>query len=347
MSAEPTFSRLFTQETWDAYTGQSPRKRWFRNLWTWRYSTVARAVLPLVALAAAWSLLVVNAARASHLLAFKGSPLPVSLQGTAIGLLLVFRTNNSYQRLAEARMLWGRIIYLARELVQGAYVYLVETLGSQDPERVAAAQQAALQVGRYVVAFGWALSARLRSASAADVLAKLLGGEEAAWVSSQRSPPLALIRACRRVLAEQNRAGNLPAHLHYKLEEDLRELDMQVGGCERLYSSPIPPTMSRHVVRCLLLWLGALPLVLQGSTSAVAIAGFVAATTYIFVGIEELGVQVEQPFDILPLFQLCHLIQRNVEESLVPTFDTRRFVTEPFGPNASTAPPFADRFADE
>ena len=38
--------------------------------------------------------------------------IPLSLQGTAIGLLLVFRTNNAYLRLAEAREQWGKLLML-------------------------------------------------------------------------------------------------------------------------------------------------------------------------------------------------------------------------------------------
>ena len=41
-----------------------------------------------------------------------------------------------------------------------------------------------------------------------------------------------------------------------------------------------------------------------------------ATTSYIYFGIDELGVQVEQPSKILPLWQLCHLVQFNIEEAL-------------------------------
>ena len=54
------------------------------------------------------------------------------------------------------------------------------------------------------------------------------------------------------------------------------------------------------------------------------IALCVASTTYIYFGINELGIQVEQPFKIMPLWQLCHLAQLNVEESLAsPDFMLR------------------------
>ena len=36
----------------------------------------------------------------------------------AIGLLLVFRVNNLYGRVAEARLLWGRAVFLCRQAAE-------------------------------------------------------------------------------------------------------------------------------------------------------------------------------------------------------------------------------------
>jgi len=43
-----------------------------------------------------------------------------SLVGVAIGLLLVFRTNSSYDRFWEGRKLWGGIVNETRNLVRAA-----------------------------------------------------------------------------------------------------------------------------------------------------------------------------------------------------------------------------------
>ena len=41
-------------------------------------------------------------------------------------------------------------------------------------------------------------------------------------------------------------------------------------------------------------------------------------TSYIFVGIEEVGAQVEQPFEITPMTRLCNVVMFNLEESFAP-----------------------------
>ena len=77
------------------------------------------------------------------------------------------------------------------------------------------------------------------------------------------------------------RAGQLQSHVHLKLEEDLRDLNLFLADNQRLFHSPIPPTMSRHVTRCLLLWLATLPIALLGRLPPIGIAMATAITTYI------------------------------------------------------------------
>src|SRR4051812_34216311 len=50
-------------------------------------------------------------------------PLGHSLLGVALGLLIVFRTNTSYDRYWDARKLWAGLITAARNLLRGAAVY--------------------------------------------------------------------------------------------------------------------------------------------------------------------------------------------------------------------------------
>ena len=205
--------------------------------------------------------------------------------------------------------LLGKIILLSRELASGAVTYIA-------PDDDGDPAEAAYTVCRLMAVFGWVFKARLRDGeSAADVLRAALPEEDAAWLLAQRSPAVAIINWTRRLLHEQFVQKKLAAHLHLKLEANLLELYQVIGGCERLFTSPIPPTMTRHVVRCMGLWLLAMPLALIGSMPPLGVVFFTATSAYIFLGTEELGVQVEQPFDILPLWQICHLATRNVEEA--------------------------------
>ena len=162
------------------------------------------------------------------------------------GLLLVFRTDNAYRRLEEARKDWSRILYLSREVVSRVLV--------------SCEYPVTCEVARYLCSFAWSLRDMLRDAEDRDdILDVLLDAEEASWVVSQRSRPLALLGRVRQVLMRELDAGELSATQHYAIDMDVRELSSVVATCERLFSSPIPPNMARHGVRSLILWLFGIP----------------------------------------------------------------------------------------
>ena len=306
-SKVPSYRRLFTHETWERYTCQAPLKRWWRTMADWRFSKVSTSIMPEVLFSFVWALFVSKLLRmlvATKLLALTSEMwVPLSLQGTAIGLMLVFRTNSAYVRLDEAREKWGKLLMLLREIAIKASVSL--------PIDVVC------NVCRYLCAFSWSLRDKLRDGDTRDdILCLLLSDKEAAWVRTQRSRPLAIENLLRRLFSKEYQTGRLDANVHNSLDSDLEQIDGIVESCERLFSSPIPPNMARHGLRSLTIWIMALPVVLAHSMNPLINGLWTAATAYIYLGVEELGCQVEQPFQIMPLWQLCHIAQLNVEEAL-------------------------------
>lgn len=75
------------------------------------------------------------------------------------------------------------------------------------------------------------------------------------------------------------------------------------------------PADTRHTARFLVLWLFLLPLALWAKMGW----GVVPATlviSWLLFGIDEIAIQMEEPFGILPLELLCDGLQRNVKEML-------------------------------
>ncbi len=60
---------------------------------------------------------------------------PHSLMVSALGLLLVFRTNSAYQRFAEGRQIWEHIVNVSRDLYRLITLYEVE-IGSDKRRRI-------------------------------------------------------------------------------------------------------------------------------------------------------------------------------------------------------------------
>jgi len=82
----------------------------------------------------------------------------------------------------------------------------------------------------------------------------------------------------------------------------------------RVLISPLPPTYTRHTSRVLILYLSVLPVALVGmGISTLAVVVTVAMTSYILIGIDEIGLEIEHPIPLMPLYGLSKSIHREVE----------------------------------
>ena len=95
------------------------------------------------------------------------------------------------------------------------------------------------------------------------------------------------------------------------LERIVCDLGAVTGGCERILSTPLPLSYTRFTARALVCWLLALPLALlpQLGWATVPVQ---LASCYLVLGIDEIGVEIEEPFSILPLQALCEAVRRDV-----------------------------------
>ena len=88
------------------------------------------------------------------------------------------------------------------------------------------------------------------------------------------------------------------------------EFEDILGKSERILKTPIPLSYTRMTSRFLMLWLALLPVALYQNLgwSCVPTEAFIA---FCFMGIEEIGVQIEEPFSILALEAICGSVQDN------------------------------------
>jgi putative membrane protein len=93
------------------------------------------------------------------------------------------------------------------------------------------------------------------------------------------------------------------------------------GACERIHGTPLPYPYMVHLRRALLLYCFTLPFALVREFGWITIFDTVMVT-YIFFGIEEIGVEIEDPFghddNDLPLADFCRNIAHVLEELLTP-----------------------------
>ena len=226
-----------------------------------------------------------------------------TLVGVAFGLLLVFRTNTSYDRFWEGRRLWGGIVNDSRNLIRLASVHL-----RSDPVLL-------VRLTRWAALFPVAAMNVLRGQSSLGEYARRLPAEEVRAVETAQHPALAVAVLLTDCLAEGRRRGAYSDMMHAALDNNVRALVDHLGGCERIRKTPLPFAYVVHLRRALVLYCFTLPFALVDSFGWTTILD-VLLISYTYFGIEEIGVEIEGPFgkddNDLPLEDICGTIHDNV-----------------------------------
>ena len=307
-----SYTRLWNPETWKRHTLSHPHVRYFRHSWRWRYSTTAHKVLPATLLTATWALLVsciVRVSPASILVKVaNGCSVALSALTAPLALLLTLRTNAALGRLNETRLAWGRLVLYARSNASLLRTYALPLF----PED-------AILAANHVAIFGWLLKSQLRGEDRnkeLEVMKAVLGSDSAdyKWLASHPRPVWAItVRLCQIVAAVADKYPGQYIVAYNLLEEGIANFEGVVEVNERILASPIPPTYSRHLSRILTTWLAALPIALVGC--GVPVLGVVissALLSYVMIGLDEIGMEIEHPFSLLPLQQLAGAAQNGV-----------------------------------
>lgn len=232
------------------------------------------------------------------------------LVGVALGLLLVLRTNASYERWWEGRKLWGSIINEERNLGRLACVHLARDPGLRDA------------VLAWASAFSTATMIRLRDGRGLGPAAAYLPADEAAEVERAEHVPLAIARKLTRRLVAARDRGLISDYILTALDRNVQLLVDYLGSCERIHRTPLPFPYVVHVRRILMLYAIMLPMALVDEYGWMTIVATLVVA-YVFFGIEEIGVAIEAPFgpdgNDLPLDSFCTVISTNLRQMVDET----------------------------
>jgi putative membrane protein len=315
--SDSSYTKCWTEDDWKLHQLKSLR-RYTKHLQSWWTSPTFISVLPTVATSFLWTSICIFAVRCELVKEYvQQAPFSQSISSltSPISILLALKINRSLNRLFEARTAWGKMIRIATSLAGMAVHYIVPI----DPGK-------GLLIGRYLAAFGWCMKGKFRGGEDDSiVLRTLLPSDEVAWMESCKNgpgntvdSPSAIIFRLRSVIASMTNKSDgarfLSDAASQVMEERLGELEQSVGTCNKIIASPIPPTFTRMTSRVLCLFLFFLPLALvsSGMQSPIAILVIVTFLSYIFVGIDEISVEVEHPYPLLPMFALATNLKNRV-----------------------------------
>lgn len=293
---------------------------WFNIALRWKGSVVPE-VLPRSLLCGLFGIVIYML----HLLHIRVS-LPILgslIPNIVLGLLLVFRTNTAYERFWEGRKAWGTLVNIVRNLSRQILVSISEQHPQEHYAKIAAV--------KLLPAFAIALKLHLRSQLINDELAANLSSEQFNRLKTMNHPPLEIAFWINSYLQEQAHQNKLDLYQLSGMIQLLHQMVDVIGICERILRTPIPLAYSIHLKQLLMIYSLSLPFQMVDQLEWMT-GPIVALISFTLLGIEEIGIQIEDPFGLdpndLPLDAICNTMQRNIEDLIAVSFDANYLAIE-------------------
>lgn len=237
----------------------------------------------------------------------------VGVMGTVIGLLLAFRTNASYQRWWEARILWGAIVNDSRTWVR-------QLLSFTQMNNINPAPDVDLRpVSIRQVAWCFALSRSLRKQQPTQDLEMMLSADEIRSFQSVHNIPNEILLRQAKELRRMYDAGRLELFQFIELEKTLTRLTNSMGGCERIKNTIFPTSYGRMVHALNYIFVAILPFGLV-NVPAVGLVLTSMTLAFVFLFIEQVSVYLQDPFSNrpsdTPMLALSRTIEINIKQML-------------------------------
>lgn len=208
-----------------------------------------------------------------------------SILGSALGLLLVFRTNSAYDRFWEARKSLGKVIIASRDIARLSY-FLPRSYHQRIAELLVT----------YIIMLKQHLQGEFEIN---EILPFHLNHRiDIDYMLTRRNKPLYTIQLLEQYIHKGlkevylNNPDSIPKYIEKGYLDAFEILTTQVGTTERIVKQPIPLAYSRHTSRFLSLYLFTLPFALLPTSKLLTIP-IVTAICWAFISILEIGHFIE------------------------------------------------------
>ncbi len=237
----------------------------------------------------------------------------VGILGTVIGLLLAFRTNSSYDRWWEARILWGAIVNDSRTWTRQLLEFSpVEKFGEMRQEKIR-------NMAYRQIAWCYALSRSLRKQKPDHDLSCFLDTKEIERYASSQNVPNDLLLKQAGELRQLYREGALELFQFVEMEKTLTRLTNSMGGCERIKNTTFPESYSLLVHLLIYVFVMFLPFGLV-AVPAIGLIITSIVLAFAFLLIERVSIYLQDPFSArssdTPMLALSRTIEINIKQML-------------------------------
>lgn len=278
----------------------------FSLLFAW-HGTILPKVLPALIFVILISTLLVYLS-SHHYFSFPAVPaIGFTVFGIILSIFLSFRNTACYDRWWEGRKLWGALIATSRHISRDSHVLA-------DDERN-------LMMYR-VMLFTNLLRNRLRNQfQAIDFYQDKVNfnTQEFAQLATHINAPQFVLENIQKSLVQYLKSGEVSDIIYHDLKQHVIELGAIQAGCDRILSTPLPYSYSVLLHRTVYCFCIILPFSLKSTLGfwTPVIVGLIA---YLFLGLDALSAELEEPFGLqendLALDSMTRLIEREMLSSL-------------------------------
>jgi ion channel-forming bestrophin family protein len=287
-----------------------PRERQLNRLVTYVGTPLLVLVLYDLAVVVAYKVLHWNWVALPHI--------PLSLFGSAIGIIVAFRNQSAYARWWEARTLWGGIVNNSRSLARQVTTVMMP-LSDAEAEELKVVQR---RLVYHQIGYAYALRQYLRGLEPWELLKPLLSEQELSELREERNVPLAIQQQMGRLLRECQARGWIDIAHWRALDGSLDDLIDAQGGTERIKNTPMPKQYDYFPQLFVQMYCVMLPLALVMTMGWYTPLGS-TLVGFIFLALDKIGRDLEFPFDNtiydVPMTALTTTIEANLRQLLGET----------------------------
>lgn len=282
----------YNPKEWMSFIFHIHKSDTFRKLWP--------LMLAIAFLSALVAYLELNHLKLADTTYIKNIGMMHNLLGFVLSMLLVFRTNTSYDRWWEGRRLLGALTNVSRN-----FAIKIKALKLSDEDN---------EFFKYgIPKYAFALKEHLRE--------KLYFGKNSFLieVDGGKHIPNQIATSLITKLYSLQAEGKISQEQLITLSNDANQFTDICGGCERIKNTPIPYSYSAFIKKFIFIYVVTLPIgwVFSLGYFVIPIVPFIL---YVLASLELIAEEIENPFgedaNDLPVDTICNNIEKHVGEIL-------------------------------
>ncbi|MFC5282196.1 bestrophin family protein [Pedobacter alpinus] len=246
-----------------------------------------------------------------------GIPIAVPMiVGTAISLLLGFRSNQAYDRWWEARIIWGAIVNDSRTFSRQILTFI------KDPEYSVEINIFQEKWIKRQMGWNYCLGQSLRDKDPDEGLNKYLTKHDMVFINHHDNKPNALLQLHALDLKYALERGWINEYQQVKMDSIITRLCDSMGKCERIKKTVFPTTYTMYIHFSIYFFMLQLPFCLLQYFGVFQIPFTIAIAAAFFL-IDKMAVHLQDPFENKPTDTPVTSIARTIEVNLRQMLDDK------------------------